>query len=93
MANRLQEIKDEMEALIEEAKFIIRLECSRHTYDRAKAYWLTSMEHALNPLYAHDASINEAISELEDKEQDEEDEEDNEDCDMREVHITNPSLE
>jgi hypothetical protein len=62
---RLQEIKDEMESLLSEAMDIVRTECRAFTFQRASAYWIPAIENALNPVSRYDASINEAIMELE----------------------------
>lgn len=79
---RLQEIKDEMLGLLEEAKRIIA-SGPRHTYERAKAYCLAHIAIALDD--DHDyvgsdgANLQEIIDELDPGEPDEDDEEDEED--------------
>ena len=44
---RLTAIKSEMEDLLQEAKDILR-QAPRHVQDRAKAYWLSSIENDLD---------------------------------------------
>lgn len=67
-AQRLAEIKDEMECLLEEAKRIVQTECRKFTYSRAKAYWIGAIENAIGSPLNGEATIDEAIRELEDKE-------------------------
>lgn len=45
---RLVEIQKEMQSLVEEAKNLVRMSGNRPEYDRAKAYWLTYIENALD---------------------------------------------
>lgn len=44
---RLKEIQDTMGELLEEAKNIVRL-ADKHEYERAKAYWATYIENAID---------------------------------------------
>jgi hypothetical protein len=74
-ADRLKEIKEEMEGLLNEAKHIVQTECRKFTYTRAKAYWIGAIENAIGSPLNGEATIDEAISELEDKEADNEGEE------------------
>lgn len=75
-ADRLKEIKEEMEVLLNEAKEIVQTECRKFTYSRAKAYWIGAIENAIGSPLNGEATIDEAISELEDKEAESDDEKD-----------------
>lgn len=44
---RLCNIREEMNDLLEEAKNLVRLSGEKFEYNRAKAYWLTGMENYL----------------------------------------------
>lgn len=45
---RLQEIKDEMKDLLEEAKNIVRRNADSFAYNRAKSYWIAQISMALD---------------------------------------------
>lgn len=54
---RLKQIQEQMIDLLEEAKNIVRTECPNHMYERAKAYWLTSIERAVSKIHPYDCTM------------------------------------
>ena len=76
-ADRLREIHQEMNDLLEEAKNIVRQNGSSFEYDRAKAYWIGWIDNALNKNNPYDTTMLDSIKAIEHTESDsEEDEED-----------------
>jgi len=82
---RLQEIKDEMVDLLEEAKRLIA-SGPRHTYERAKSYCLAHIAIALDDDHGYigsdGANLQRIINELEPDEPDEPDEDDEDQSDL-----------
>ena len=70
---RLREIQEQMQDLLEEAKNLVRTNCSKFTYERAKAYWLSAIENGLGKPFNGEATIEEVILELEEEGEEEED--------------------
>jgi hypothetical protein len=71
----LQEIKDEMESLIQEAKGLVARHGTRHDKDRAQSYWITPIENALSASFCGEGNMQETIDNLEpDFQEDEESE-------------------
>jgi hypothetical protein len=61
---RLQQIHEEMNDLLEEAKQLVRKMGANFIYERAKAYWLTSIDNNLNCRQLVGVSMDQTIEEL-----------------------------
>ena len=61
---RLQEIKNDIADLVSEIDHIMRADATRHQLDRAKAYWLTGLENALDSSNPYDTDMTKALKEL-----------------------------
>jgi hypothetical protein len=64
---RLTEIREQMMELLEEAKNIIRQDAPRHTYERAKAYWIGHIDTALgggNYVDTYDVTFEKTLNEI-----------------------------
>jgi hypothetical protein len=86
---RLQEIRQEMMELLEEAKTIVR-HSDKHIYERAKAYWIGHIDTALGGgayIDTYDYTLEKTIDELT---PDEEDEEDNDDGEQEDSQVSAP---
>ena len=79
--DRLNEIKDQMQSLMDEVDSIMRFNSPRHVYERAKAYWLGHIFSALddaNSFLPLPETMEQTIGNLE-AEEDEDDEDEDED--------------
>jgi len=81
---RLNDIRDEMNDLLEEAKNLVRLSGDKFAYDRAKAYWLGGMENYLGEgklsSQLSGCSMEETINSLEPCDEDDDEYGDEDDC-------------
>lgn len=75
---RLQEIRDELKDLIEEAGNLVRMSGDRFAYERAKAYWLGYMQNAIDGKPLIPCDMDETIRSLEPGEESDEEEEEDE---------------
>lgn len=75
--DRLQEIRDQLDVLVEEAGRLVRRSNNQFDYHRAKAYWLGHMENAISGGSLVGCDMDETIRSLEpcdcDEEEDDED--------------------
>ncbi len=77
--NRLEEIQQEMQALLEEAGDIVRRNCSKFLWERAKAYWYTAIDNSLSePYLKGEATIQECIDYIGDEYAEDSDDDDDE---------------
>lgn len=78
--NRLEEIRDTMLELLDEAKSIVNSKCSRLTKDRMRAYWFAQIQMALTDDHCYlgsaGATMQEAIDEIGDEGTEDDDEDD-----------------
>lgn len=63
-ADRLRDIKEEFENLLEEARQIVRKKGTKFDYERAKAYWINPIENALTSPGMGQGSMEETIETL-----------------------------
>lgn len=75
-SERLQEIKEEFENLLDEAKRIVQLCATKHEYERAKAYWINPIEWALENQRGGQGSMEETIESINARENETEEQED-----------------
>lgn len=72
---RLQEIQEKMNDLLEEAKNLVRMSGDKQEYERAKAYWIAYIDNAIDsaksPLLP--CTMGDTIAALNPGEEDEED--------------------
>lgn len=68
-SERLKEIKEQFEELLDEAKKIVRASGTNHDYERAKAYWINPIQCALESQGMGQGSMEETIASLDDDEE------------------------
>lgn len=72
-ANRLLDIKDKIKELLDEAKYLVKTEASKYAYERAKAYWINTIDNCLDSSPLMPCTMEDTANALPDE--DEEDEE------------------